>query len=66
MKLAKNLDEVREKASQIIGMNLIIPAAIDANDFASQFLHFLCRAFKSFAIPEMLGAYDGNANGFSL
>ena len=47
-------------------MHLIIAAAIDANDFAPQFLHFLCRAFKSFAIPEMLGAYYSNANGFSL
>ena len=47
-------------------MNLIIATAINANDFAPQFLHFLCRTLKGLAIPEMLSADNGNANGFSL
>ena len=47
-------------------MHLIIAAAIDANDFAPQLLHLLCRAFKGLAIPEMLSTDHGNANGFSL
>ncbi len=50
----------------VVGMDLIITAAVDANDLATEFLHLLRCAFVGFTIPEVLSANHGDADGFPL
>ena len=50
----------------VVGMDLIIAAAIDADHFTTQFLYLFGGAFIGFTIPEVLGANHGDANGLPL
>ena len=49
----------------VVGMNLVVAPAIDADDGAAQRLDLLGRTIEGFAVPEMLGPHHGNADGLA-
>ena len=56
------VDLARQQDVVVVGMDLIVAPAIDADHRAAQRLDLLDGAVEGFPVPEMLGADDGDAD----